>query len=202
MKDLAKFLCFIVYCTVVFFIPNSYLLFVPVLVNILLIIGCLVFTYLYERRTNNYKKYDVISIFLTTFKVMPFILFTFVINCILDNYINASFIGLKLIIVCNATVIYSFTTTAVNTARTVELLCSPLKLFKINTEEIFILVCISLSMIPIIKNELVELRNSCKAKNMNLNVKNFKFILSKFFYSLLTRVNEIESSLVSKGYNF
>ena len=133
---------------------------------------------------------------------MPFIVFTFVINCMLDNYINAIFVGLKLLIVCNATVIYSFTTTAVKTARTIELLCSPLKLFKINTEEIFILVCISLSLIPIIKNEFIDIKNSCKAKNMTFNIKNSKYILSKFFYSLLMRVNEIENSLISKGYNF
>ncbi len=202
MRHLVKFLIFIIYCTVVFFIPNDYTLFIPVLVNIFLIIGCLLFTYMYEKRTKNYNKYNIFSIFSTTFKVMPFIIFTFIINCILDNYINALFIGLKLFVVCNATIIYSFTTTAVKTAKTVELLCSPLRLFKINTEEIFILVCISLSMIPIIKNELIEIRNSCKAKNMNINVKNYKYILSKFFYSLLIRVNEIEGSLIAKGYNF
>lgn len=202
MKDLVKFLFFIIYSTVVFFIPNGYPLFIPVLVNICLMISCLFFTYVYEKYTKNYNKYNALSIFSTTLKIMPFVIFTFVINCILDTYINAFFVGLKLLIVCNATVIYSFTTTAVKTAKTVELLCSPLKLFKINTEEIFILVCISLSMIPIIKNELIEIKNSCKAKGMTFNVKNSKYILSKFFYSLLMRVNEIESSLISKGYNF
>ena len=202
MKDLVTFLVFIIYCTVVFFIPNGYSLFIPIFVNILLMIGCLVFTYVYEKCTGYYNKYNVFSIFSTTFKFMPFIIFTFVINCILDNYINAIFVGLKLLIVCNTTVIYSFTTTAVKTAKTVELLCYPLKLFKINTDEIFILVCISLSMIPIIKNEFIEIKNSCKAKNMTFNIKNSKYILSKFFYSLLMRVNEIESSLIAKGYNF
>ncbi len=202
MKDLVKFLIFIIYSTVVFFIPNGYPLFIPISVNIFLIIGCLLFTYVYERRTKNYNTYKAFIIFSITFKVMPFIVFTFVINCMLDNYINAIFVGLKLLIVCNATVIYSFTTTAVKTARTIELLCSPLKLFKINTEEIFILVCISLSLIPIIKNEFIDIKNSCKAKNMTFNIKNSKYILSKFFYSLLMRVNEIENSLISKGYNF
>lgn len=202
MKDLVKFLCFILYSTVVFFIPNGYPLFIPVLVNILLMISCLLFTHLYEIRTKDYNKYTVMNIFYTTFKIIPFIIFTFVINCILDNYINACFIALKLLIVCNATVIYSFTTTAVKTAKVIELLCIPLRLLKIDTTEVFILVCISLSMIPIIKNELTEIRNSCKAKNMDFNIKNSKYILSKFFYSLLMRVNEIESSLIAKGYNF
>ena len=33
------------------------------------------------------------------------------------------------------------------------------------------------------------------------NVKNMKIILSKFFITLITRVNEIEESLIAKGYS-
>lgn len=78
----------------------------------------------------------------------------------------------------------------------------PLKLFNINTDEIKLLVCISLSMIPILKKELYEIRDSCKAKNMSLNVKNIKYILLKFCMSMIRRVNEIEDSLIAKGYNY
>lgn len=63
------------------------------------------------------------------------------------------------------------------------------------------MVCISLSMIPILKKDLHEMKEACIAKNIIFNVKNMKIILSKFFLSLITRVNQIEESLMAKGYN-
>ncbi len=62
------------------------------------------------------------------------------------------------------------------------------------------MVCISLSMIPILKNNICELKSACKAKNIDFNIKNMKYILSKFFLSIIMRVNKIEESLISKGY--
>lgn len=83
----------------------------------------------------------------------------------------------------------------------VKTICTPLKAFKINTEDIKVLVCISLSMIPIFLKELNETKEACKAKNIKLNIKNMKIILAKYFLSSISRVNEIEESLVAKGYN-
>ncbi len=87
-------------------------------------------------------------------------------------------------------------------AKTIKLLCSPLKLFKINTEEIEVLVCICLSMIPILKREYLDVKDACKAKNINMNIKNVKIILSMLLMSFLTRVNEIDEALVEKGYDY
>lgn len=56
-------------------------------------------------------------------------------------------------------------------------------------------------MIPILKKEIYEIKDSCKAKNMPLNIKNVKYILLKFCISIIRRVNEIEDSLIAKGYN-
>ncbi len=63
------------------------------------------------------------------------------------------------------------------------------------------MVCISLSMIPVLKKDLSEVKEACKAKNISMNIKNTKIILGKFFISLIKRVNEIEESLIAKGYN-
>lgn len=79
-------------------------------------------------------------------------------------------------------------------------MCSPLKIFKIDTEDIKVMVCISLSMISILKNDLYEIKNACKAKNITFNVKNIKYILSKFFLSLIFRITQIEEALIAKGY--
>ena len=86
-------------------------------------------------------------------------------------------------------------------AETIKTICFPLKIFNINTDEIKLLVCISLSVIPILKIELFEIKEACIAKNLSFNIKNTKIILAKFFVSLITKVNEIEESLIAKGYS-
>ena len=134
-----------------------------------------------------------------TLKILPFVLFTFIINLFLDSFIFALWIGIKLIIVCNTTFIYSQTTTVANLAKTIRKLCAPLKLFKVNTEEIEVMVCISLSLLPAIRNDLTELKNACKAKNIDINLKNAKYILSKFLLSLIKRVNQIDEAMIEKG---
>lgn len=63
------------------------------------------------------------------------------------------------------------------------------------------MVCISLSIIPILKKNLYELKEACIAKKISFNISNMKIILTKFFLSLLSRVNEIEESLTAKGFN-
>ena len=78
----------------------------------------------------------------------------------------------------------------------------PLRVFKINTDDIKILVCISLSMIPILKKDLYEIKEACKAKNINFTIQNIKYILLKFCVSIMKRVNELEEALIAKGYNY
>lgn len=86
-------------------------------------------------------------------------------------------------------------------ADTIKAICSPLKIFKVNTDDIKVMVCISLSVIPILKKDLYELKEACKSKSIAFTVKNMKIVLAKFFLSLISRVNEIEESLIAKGYS-
>lgn len=186
MKDVIRFLLFILYSTSVFFLPNNYLILIPAILNLLLILV---------------KKTNLKKIIAKSIEVLPFILFTFLINCILDNIQNAVWIGVKLVIVCNITIIYSETISIAGVAKTIETICRPLKIFKVNADEIKIMVAISLSMLPTLKKSLYELKEACLAKNMVFNVKNIKIMLSKFFLSIISRVNEIEESLIAKGYS-
>jgi len=86
-------------------------------------------------------------------------------------------------------------------ADTIKAICSPLKILKVNTDDIKVMVCISLSVIPILKKDLYELKEACKSKNITFNVKNMKILLAKFFLSLISRINELEESLIAKGYS-
>lgn len=185
MKNIIIFLTFVIYATLIFFIPNNIWILSLAILNLILMIIIKI----------NFKK-----AIKNLFDFMPFILFTFIFNCILDNYINAIWMAVKLLLVCNTTYIYSRTITVAQLAKTIRAICKPLEIFKVNTEEIEVLVSISLSMIPVLKKEYREVKEACKAKNISLNIKNIKIILSKMLLSTIKRINEIDDSLVEKGY--
>lgn len=55
-------------------------------------------------------------------------------------------------------------------------------------------------MLPILKREYLQLKEACYAKGMDINIKNMKIILTKLMISIMKRVNEIEESIIEKGY--
>ena len=185
MKDVIRFLIFIIYTTSVFFISNNKIILLFILINFIVII-C--------------KRIKLKRVIIRSIQILPFIVFTFIINYILDNYVYAFWVGIKLFLVCNITIIYSEITSTASIAEAVKILCFPLKLFKINTDEIRIIVYISLAMFPILKKELFEVKEACIAKNIKFNIRNMKIILGKFFLLLIFRVNKIEDALIAKGY--
>lgn len=185
MKNVILFLVFVLYATLVFFINSNILLFVALLLNILAMIIVKV------------KFSETIE---NIIKLLPFILLTVVINCVLANYEYAFLVAIKLILVCHITYVYAKTTTVRGIAVTIKTLCTPLKLAKVNLEEIELLVCISLSMIPILKEEYRQLKEACLIKGMDMTINNMKVILTKLMISIMKRVNEIETSMIEKGY--
>lgn len=185
MKNTILFLAFILYATAIFFMENGIVLLAVLFINIL---AMLIF------------KVKVADAIYNLVKVMPFILLTVVINWILANYEYAIMIAIKLLLVCNITYIYSKTTTVKGIANTIKNLCMPVKILKVNPEDIELLVCISLSMIPIFKSEYSQLKDACLAKGMEINIKNMKLILTKLMVSVMKRVNQIEESMIEKGY--
>ena len=175
MKDLICFLIFLIYSTVVFFFPNNDIILFFIVINLILFFIIRKFCKFILSRN---------------FCLIPFVLFTFY---------NAVWVGVKLIIVCNVTMIYSCTTSVAGVANTIKLLFSPLSFIGIDTEQIRIMVCISLSMIPIFKRDLYELRDTCVSKGIRFSVSNVKFVVSKFFFSILQMVSKIERALLAKG---
>ena len=84
MKNIILFLSFIIYASIIFFISNSLLLWIILVINIL---AMLIF------------KVKIKGALQNLLKIIPFILFTVVVNCILDSYEYAFFIGIKLLFV-------------------------------------------------------------------------------------------------------
>lgn len=185
MKNVILFLAFILYATLIFFIHHKVLLFIILFVNTITMILVKV------------KFSEVIE---NLIKIVPFILVTVMINCLLANYQYALLIAIKLILVCHITLVYAKTTTIRGIASTIKMLCTPLKWCKVNLDEIELLVCISLSMLPILKEEYRQVKEACLAKGINMTIKNMKVILTKLMISIMKRVNEIEESIIEKGY--
>ena len=95
MKNVIKFLTFLIYSTCIFFIPNQKYVLFFVVINLMIIF---------------FSKINIKHILNSTLNILPFVIFTFIINLILDDFENSIWIGIKLLIVCNITIIYSNTT--------------------------------------------------------------------------------------------
>lgn len=180
---LLNFLLFLIYSTMIFFLPNTIYLLVLLFFNLSIIFNL------------NLKK-----IIFKNIQLLPFIIFTFIINFILDNFINAFWISFKLIIVCSITIIYSEKINYIGITKAISLLFSPLKIFNINIENLTLLISISLSIFPILKKEIIEIQQVCLVKGIKFSIRNMKIILSKFLLLNLIRVNQIEEALISKGF--
>ena len=189
MKNLIKFILFLMYTIGVFFVEDYISFGLIALLNIFLMI---------------IAKINLKKAFKNTIKILPFILFTIAINLIFADLKFSILIGIRLILIRNLTYVFSKTISYMEFARVIEKMVYPLKLFGINPEEIGLIVIIALSFIPIIKNEFEQIRNVLKVKGIrpttfNL-LKNLGLIFKPFLISVMQRLNEIEMSLKAKGY--
>ena len=189
MKNLIKFILFLIYSVGVFFIEDYMILALVSLFNISLMI---------------IAKINLKNAFNNTIKLLPFILFTIAINIIFMDLKSSILIGIRLILIRNLTYIFSKTISYMEFARVIEKMVYPLKLFGINPEETGLIVIIALSFIPIIKNEFDQIRNVLKVKGIKPTtfnmLKNLGLIFKPFLISVMQRINEIEMSLRAKGY--
>jgi len=189
MKNLIKFILFLMYTIGVFFVEDYISFGLIVLFNIGLMIVA---------------KISLKKAFKNTIKILPFILFTIAINTIFADFKFSILIGIRLILIRNLTYIFSKTISYMEFAEVTKKIVYPLKIFGINPEEIGLIVIIALSFIPIIKNEFDQIRNVLKVKGIRPNtfnlLKNLGLIFKPFLISVMQRINEIEMSLKAKGY--
>ena len=71
------------------------------------------------------------------------------------------------------------------------------------SKSIELVITISLSFIPILSKELINIKNSLRTKNFNLNLKNIilkpHIFVVTYFSNLFRRVNEMEKVFISRG---
>lgn len=102
MKNAIRLLLFVTYATCIFFLPNNKFIIFFVIFNLFIMI---------------INKLQPKKVMKKSMQVLPFIAFTFIINHMLDSFYNALWIGLKLLIVCNITIVYSETTNVARHSR-------------------------------------------------------------------------------------
>lgn len=186
MKKLIGFILFLIICIVIFFISNYNIL------NLILIILLLLAFFITKININKVIKYNL--------SLFPFIFFVGIINGLLIS-INDGLLGIyRLILVCNITYLYSNKLTVMQFSKIIEKLFYPLKIFKINSKDIGMIVAIGLTFIPILKEELTQIKNALKIKGMKINIKNVKYILKIVLESTIKRIDELEIALKIKCY--
>lgn len=189
MKNVIKFIIFLIY-TILIFLIKEYLWLVPVLaINIILMI---------------ILKINAKKAIKNLLKLSIFVLFTMVINIAIMDFNYGLLIGIKLFLVCNITYTFSKVLSYTEFATVIEKLLYPLKIFGVNPKDIGLMMCMGLTFIPILKEELEQIKNVLKVKGFKFNfinmLKNNSLIFKPFFISILERLNELECLLKAKGY--
>lgn len=189
MKSLIKFILFLIYTIGIFFIDNYLILGTIAIFNIILMIAI---------------KINIKNAGSNLMKLLPFILFTVIINILFADLEFGILIGIRLILVCNLSYTFSKTITYTEFGEVIEKLIYPFKIFGVNPKEIGLVITIALSFMPIMKSEFGQMKNVLKVKGIRptnfILLKNLSLIFKPFFISVLQRLNEVEMSLKSKGW--
>lgn len=190
MINLFVILFFIGYSLTIFLVNNIYVLLGAFIFNVLLII---IF------------RIKLLNIIKNLFAISFFILIVFVFNLIFDSVINSLIICAKIVLVCNFSFIISKILSNVKIAEGITYLLYPLKIFKVDINQISLMIVIALNFVSILTREVRNLKTALKARNVNLNLKTLftqsHIIFTMFFVNLLKRVDMLELSLKSKGFN-
>jgi energy-coupling factor transporter transmembrane protein EcfT len=137
-------------------------------------------------------------------QISVLVIITVLFNLILDNIENSVMVGLKLLLVCNSTYIFAAVFSYNALGQAIQILMYPLKIFGINPKDIGLLVCIAIAFIPILRDELQQIKNMLIVKGVNMRAKNVienaNLIFKPFFISIFQRLNEIEDTLRAKSY--
>lgn len=189
MKTVIKFIAFFAYTICLFFITDIRVLAGIFALQILFMLLCHV---------------SIGGAIKTIWHLMPFILFTVLIDLCVMEVMDSILIGIRLIMVCHITYMFGKTTTAMQIAKAIKMLLYTLTWFGVNTNNIGIMVSLAITFIPIIKKEIENIRYSLKAKGFNMSffnqIKHINYIMGPLFYSLLRKVSQIEDALKSKAY--
>lgn len=190
MKNVMKFIVFLIYTIGIFFLQNPLVMLWGIGINLI----CMLV-----------QQISIKKAWGNLWAFMGFILFTGVINIWVVDISYGATIAIKLMIVCNMTYLFANSMTQLEFAETIAKMMSPLKIVKVDTERIVIMIVIALSFIPILKQELENIRLGLKAKACKTDafylILHAKWILLPMLISILKRMDEMEYGLKAKAYS-
>lgn len=185
MKNVFKLLFFVTYIIAIFSIKNYEILAIYILVNFII------------SKMFNTKFLE----FLENIKIlMILVIFTTIINMIFGSIEDGIVLGIRILIAYNFTYIFSCTFDILEFTQTIEIILKPLYFLKINAKDISIIISITLCMIPILKEELEQTKNSLKSKGYKFKLSNLDLYIKPIMISILKRTDELEKTLIVKGY--
>lgn len=180
---------FFTYSVLLFFINDIYIFGIVLLLN--LIISLII-------KIPFKKHFKIIK------KNLTFMMFIIICNLFFNNIYLALLVGIRLFLVIDYTYImgYYFDSTKIRIA--FKYLLYPLKLFKINIDNLTLVIAISLSFIPILSDEVHMIKLSLHSKGFEFNLKNVStkpyIYLITFLNNLFDRLDELDKSLNTKAY--
>ena len=187
--NIIRFIFFLVYVILIFFVKSNIALIAALAIDVTLIIA---------------YKINLKSLIDNLIKISIFVLITAIINAFVVNINYAITIGIKLILVCVMTHIFSKMLSYMEFATVIEDLAYPLKLLGVNPKDLGVLITIAISFIPISREELERIKYVLLVKGFRVNtiniVRNMNIVFKPLFVSIMERINEIEYSLKAKGY--
>ncbi len=182
-------LFFIAYSLCVFLISNIYALIGFSAFNLLLLV---IF------------RINVLKTLKNLYKILFFAVFVFLFNLIFDDVVSSAIVGWKILIVTNFAFIFSNIFSPVQIATGISQMLFPLKLFKVNTDNMVIVIVIALNFVPIILSEIKTLKQNLRVRNVKMNLKTIftksHVILTLYFASLLKKTEDLETVLLSRNY--
>lgn len=185
MKDTINFILFLLSLTLIFYIKNIYIL-LSILVIYIILMATLHLSIIEFAR--KFKK------------IVIFFIITAIINSVVTNLIYASYILIRLITAYIISYIYIKMVNINQTIKAINVLLSPLKLFKVNINDLSLTITLALRILPCIFDELDQKYMALKSKGYKLKINNISLLLKPIIVSLILRVNEFEDALKLKGY--
>lgn len=137
-------------------------------------------------------------------KYIIFILFIVVCNILFSNIISSLKVGIKLLLAIDITYIIGsyFDNDKIRLA--FKYLFYPLKIFKVDIDNLTLIISISLALIPILSDEIKMIKLSLKNKGVKFNL--FYLIIKPHIYlitflnNLFNRLDDLEKTLTIKAY--
>lgn len=185
MKNVFKLLFFITYIIAIFSIRSYEFLGVFILVNFIV------------SKELDSKFFGFLNSIKT---IIVLVIFPTIINIILGNIEDGIVLGIRIMIAYNFTYIFSTTYDILEFAQTVEIILNPLYIFKINVKNISLIISIALCMIPILSKELEQTKDSLKSKGYKFKLNNVDLYIKPIMISILKKTDELEKTLIVKGY--